>query len=195
MFSLVNLSMVLFYFICYVFPITASPISEELPSGKRLALTPQTPANTSTLLGPPFTNDWENFDQPIPFTQQILKGRILLSRPIRPRALQSMIEGGLAQSQQQIRQLGADTRLRLRDNPYSYGVPGCHFIIASKTRSDRPIMTYGMVRSVFLALEKALAKSNRNFEVSFVLTDVDQVTWGHGEVWERAPVSNWVGES
>ncbi|KAL8899139.1 MAG: hypothetical protein Q9207_006349 [Kuettlingeria erythrocarpa] len=148
----------------------------------------ETPANASTLLGTLLTNDWEHFNQPIPFTQQVLKGRILLSRRVRPRALYSMIEGGLAQSQQQIRQLGADTRLRMRDNPYSYGVPGCHFIITSKTSSNRPTMTYGMVRTVFLALEKVLVKSGRNFEASFVLTDVDQVTWGHGEVWERAPV-------
>ncbi|KAI4207182.1 MAG: hypothetical protein LQ346_000676 [Caloplaca aetnensis] len=189
MLPLVNLSMVPLLLICYAFPTAGSPISEELPSGTRLALTPQTPANASTLLGTLLTNDWENFAQPIPFTQQILKGRILLSRPVRPRALHSMIEGGLAQSQIQIRQLGADTRLRIRDNPYKYGVPGCHFIIASKTRSNRPTMTYGMVRSVFLALEMVLEKSNRNFEASFVLTDVGQLTWGHGEVWERAPSS------
>lgn len=43
--------------------------------------------------------------------------------------------------------------------------------------------------SVFLALEKVLEKSNRDFEASFVLTDADQVTWGHGEVSEKAPSS------
>ena len=100
-----------------------------------------------------------------------------------------MLTGGLAQTKQQIYHLGADTRLSIQDNPYTYGVPGCHFVIRSKTWAGRPTMTYGMMRNVFLALEKVLEKRNRNFETSFVLTDLDQVTWGHGAVWEKAPSS------
>ncbi|KAL8930240.1 MAG: hypothetical protein Q9208_000857 [Pyrenodesmia sp. 3 TL-2023] len=190
MLSRITLSTALLLLIHYVFPTAGSPINnEELPPGSGLALTPQTPANVSTFLDTPASNDWEHFAHPIPNSKQILKGRILTSRPVQPRAMHSMLDGGLTQARQQIYHLGADTRLRIRDNPYTYGVPGCHFIIRSKTFHDRPTMTYEMIKGVFVALDRVLEQSNRRFEASFVLTDVDQLTWGHGEIWAKEPSS------
>ncbi|KAL8761318.1 MAG: hypothetical protein Q9184_002560 [Pyrenodesmia sp. 2 TL-2023] len=190
MLARLNLSTVLLILIYHAYLIAGSPINNgALHPGTGLALTPQTPANISYPLSAPASNDWENFAIPIPNTRQILKGRIFPSRPVQPRALHSMLDGGLAQVQLQAYHLGSETRLRIRDNPYTYGVPGCHFMIRSKTRLGKPTMTYWMVRNVFLALEKVLEKANRDFEASFVLTDADQVTWGHGEIWEKAPSS------
>lgn len=48
-------------------------------------------------------------------------------------------------------------------------------------------MTYRMMRDVFAALEEVLEKVGKNFEASFVLTDEDRRSWGHGGVWERRP--------
>ncbi|KAL9013417.1 MAG: hypothetical protein Q9173_001893 [Seirophora scorigena] len=122
------------------------------------------------------SNDWENFAYPIFPTKQVLRGRIFTSRPIRPRALFFMIDGGIATTRHQISELG-DARLRARDNPYAYMVPGCHFRMWSKTAkgSGAPVMTYRMMREVFLALQEVLQKDEREFEASFVLTDQDRI--------------------
>ncbi|KAI4183344.1 MAG: hypothetical protein L6R41_005442 [Letrouitia leprolyta] len=139
------------------------------------------------LTTPPSSNDWENFAYPIPNTREILKGRIFTSKPLRASALHFMIDGGLAQSRHELYNSG-NIRLRTKDNPYTYVVPGCFFTMRSKVASGgKPWMTYRMMRDVFAALEEVLEKVGKNFEASFVLTDEDRRSWGHGGVWERRP--------
>lgn len=148
-------------------------------------LLPSHANSSSLLLETPF-NDWDYFAYPIPGTNQILKGHIFTSRLVRPSSLQFMIEGGLLSTLRQIAITG-NIRLRDEDNPYTYRVPGCYFDVRSKTSEERPTITYGMLGDVFMALEQVLEKAQRNFETSFVLTDEDRVTWGHGQVLAKAP--------
>ena len=54
-------------------------------------------------------------------------------------------------------------------------------------------MTWKMMREVFSALEHVLVREERFFEVSFVLVDEDEVTWGHGQVAENPPSLKLVG--
>ena len=161
-----------------------SVINNDL--GLRLPIT----ANTSTLSSStPALNDWENFAYPIPGSKQILKGRILTSKRLRPSALHYVLDGGMAQARQQIQNYG-NVKLRNQDNPYTYVVPGSFFTIRSKISTDgRPVMTYGMTRDVFRALESVLEKPQRNFETSFVLTDEYRNSWGHGEIAAKPPSS------
>lgn len=142
--------------------------------------------NSSSLFSKTPVNDWESFAYPISGTIQILRGRIFTSRHITPDSLRFMIEGGLFSTLREIAILG-NTRLRDEDNPYTYRVPGCYFDFRSKTSGKQPMMTYGMLGDVFMALEQVLEKAQRNFETSFVLTDEDRVTWGHGQVLTKAP--------
>ncbi|KAL9015454.1 MAG: hypothetical protein Q9185_007149 [Variospora sp. 1 TL-2023] len=163
------------------------PLDQEAhPSADSTTAESRLPASVNTTFGleRPNANDWENFAHPIPFTTQVLKGRIFTSLPIQPRDLSNMIDGGIKTTRRQISEMGGDTRLRARDNPYTSIVPGCHFRMRSTTTRGRgvPVMTYTMMRSVFLALEQVLEKDGRNFETSFVLTDHDSVGWGHGEL-------------
>ncbi|KAL8837524.1 MAG: hypothetical protein Q9170_002483 [Blastenia crenularia] len=171
--------------------VTAFPVADQ-------ALPPQ--SNNPNLLLPDIlnlttpSNDWENFAYPIPHTNQILKGRIFTSLRLRPSALHFMIDGGIAQTRHQLDDFGA-VRLRIKDNPYRYVVPHCYFTMGSKVVSGaKPIMTYRMMRDVFLALEQVLENQQRYFEASFVLTDENQRSWGHGQVLEREPEEG-VGES
>jgi len=97
-----------------------------------------------------------------------------------------MIEGGLFSTLREVA-ISGNIRLRVEDNPYTYRVPGCYFDIRSKTSGKQPTMTYGMLGDVFMALEHVLEKAQRNFESSFVLTDEDRVTWGHGQVLAQVP--------
>ena len=142
--------------------------------------------NSSSLLLETPVNDWEHFTYPISGTIQVLKGRIFTSRRVTPSSLQFMIEGGLFNILREIAILG-NTRLKDEDNPYTYRVPGCYFDFRSKTSGKQPTMTYGMLGDVFMALEQVLEKAQRNFETSFVLTDEDRVTWGHGQVLAKSP--------
>ncbi|KAL8770165.1 MAG: hypothetical protein Q9209_004007 [Squamulea sp. 1 TL-2023] len=136
----------------------------------------------------PSLNDWEHFAYPIPRTKQFLKGRIFTSHPLRPSAIHFALDGGLSQTQQQVSTFGPTARLWWNDNPYSYKVPGCFVEMRSKVTADgRPTMTWKMMRDMFLALEQILEKDQRFFEVSFVLTDESQVSWGHGQLIEREP--------
>lgn len=170
-----------------VFPVTSLPTDNGAPSpATNLALTPPLPSSSNLFspLPPPSPNDWENFAYPIPHTKQMLKGRIFTSRRIKPRALHFMIDGGIARTRAQISELG-NIGLRIKDNPYLYSVPGCHFRMESKMVGERPVMTYRMMMDVFLALEKVLEKTQRDFEASFVLTDGEGRSWGHGSVAER----------
>ncbi|KAL9024870.1 MAG: hypothetical protein Q9196_006196 [Gyalolechia fulgens] len=162
------------------YPVTSLPfiINSLLPTARNL---------TDPLsLGPsPIpANDWEYFAYRIPSTNYALKGRIFTSKPIRPGALHAMIDGGITSTKYWISQLGEDQRLRASDNPYLSTVRGCHFRMQSKTvRAGMPVMTYGMMWDVFVALETVLEKKQRNFETSFVVVDdVEGVSWGHGEV-------------
>lgn len=141
---------------------------------------------TSLLLNTTSLGDWENFAYPIPNSKRILKGRIFTSRRISPSALHFAIDGGLAGTTSRISSLG-DIRLADADNPYVYNVPGCHFRMDSKVLRGRAIMTYGMMRDVFEAFEEVLERKQRFFSTSFVLTDQDQRTWGHGEIFDRPP--------
>lgn len=153
-------------------------------SSSELLLPPHT--NSSSLFSKTPVNDWESFAYPISGTIQILKGRIFTSRRVTPDSLRFMIEGGIFSTLREIAILG-NTRLRDEDNPYTYRVPGCYFDFRSKTSGKQPMMTYGMLGDVFMALEQVLEKAQRNFETSFVLTDEDRVTWGHGQVLTKAP--------
>lgn len=187
-----SLSIALVLLSCPVYFVASLPTDNGTPSSKSsLSMTSPllSSSNLLSTLDTPSANDWEHFSYPIPNTRQILKGRIFTSRPIRPSSLHFMIDGGIAETGQQLSKLG-NTRLRLRDNPYRYQVPGCHFEIGSKTSpGGRPLMTYGMMRDVFLALEQVLEKAQRSFETSFVLTDQDQMSWGHGQVVQNAPAT------
>lgn len=154
------------------------------PASSDLLLPPL--ANPSTLLLEAPVNDWEYFAYQIPGTIQILKGRVFTSRRITPISLHFVIEGSLFSILREIA-ISGNTRLRDVDNPYMYRVPGCYFEFTSKTSGKQPTMTYGMLGDVLMALEHVLEKAQRNFETSFVLTDEDRVTWGHGQVLAKAP--------
>ncbi|KAL8788356.1 MAG: hypothetical protein Q9213_001753 [Squamulea squamosa] len=166
----------------------------SIPLNARPVIVPSNPWTnenlSSTILShsPPSLNDWEHFAYPIPGTKQILKGRIFTSQPLRPSSVHFALDGGLAQTQYQLSTFGPTARLFTRDNPYSYKVPGCFVEMRSKVATDgRPIMTWKMMRDIFLALEQVVEKEQRFFDVSFVLTDESQVSWGHGQVIEREP--------
>ncbi|KAL8800476.1 MAG: hypothetical protein Q9182_005148 [Xanthomendoza sp. 2 TL-2023] len=148
---------------------------------------PPEPKKNTTLPSPPL-KDWDHFTFPITFTPFSLKGRILTSRPLRPTAIHYALDGGVAKTTDDIFKYGAKTRLRDTDNPYRFAVPGCHFYIGSTLARDRQArMTYSMVRDVLFALETVVERAERWFEVSFVLVDVKQVSWGHGELMGRNP--------
>ncbi|KAL8973750.1 MAG: hypothetical protein Q9197_002014 [Variospora fuerteventurae] len=186
------LGVLVLHFCPALFPVASFPLDQEAhPSADSTTAESPLPASVNTSFGleRPNANDWENFAHPIPFTDQVLKGRIFTSLPIRPRDLSNMIDGGIRTTRRQISEMGGETRLRARDNPYTSIVPGCHFRMRSTTARGRgvPVMTYTMMRNVFLALEQVLEKDGRDFETSFVLTDQDSVGWGHGEVYYRAP--------
>ncbi|KAL8680954.1 MAG: hypothetical protein Q9224_006901, partial [Gallowayella concinna] len=144
---------------------------------------------TSTHLFLPSLGDWENFAFVIPSTKFILKGRIFTGKPLRANALHYALDGGLVTAQEQLSHLGATARLRNRDNPFTYKVPGCYFEMRSKVAriDDRPTMTWKMMRNLVLALEQVLEKERKYYETSFVLVDESKVTWGHGQITERAP--------
>ena len=131
--------------------------------------------------------DWEHFTYPIPNTKRVLKGRILTYLPIREAALHYMIDGGLAQTTNQISVLkNSNVRLADRENPYIYRVPHCHFKMSSKTIDGKAVMTYGMMKEVFQALKQLLEVDEKSFAISFVLTDAAQKSLGHGDVFERS---------
>ncbi|KAL8927857.1 MAG: hypothetical protein Q9172_001157 [Xanthocarpia lactea] len=151
--------------------------------------------SSTSFLGPPPKNDWEAFAYRIPLTNQILKGRIFTSKPLRRYSLRLAIHGGLTETQTSISSYGPSTRIRSRDNPYVSTVPGCFIGMRSKVGSDgEPTMTWKMMRDVFSTLEHVLENDQRFLETSFVLTDEDQVSWGHGEVAQNPPSLKLVGE-
>ncbi|KAL8725595.1 MAG: hypothetical protein Q9166_007260 [cf. Caloplaca sp. 2 TL-2023] len=160
----------------------------SLPLDDR-ALSPNPNTNLSFSPEPTPLNDWEHFAYPIPRTTQILKGRIFTDNPLRASSLHFTLDGALVIAQQQLSHLGPDARLWSRDNPFTYRVPGCYFGIGSKVQGERPVMTWKMMRDVVMALQQVLEQQQRYFHASFVLTDTDQVTWGHGEVADRGPLS------
>ncbi|KAI4122532.1 MAG: hypothetical protein LQ338_005763 [Usnochroma carphineum] len=197
-FSLLSLSTLLLLLLPYLaFPVASHPLDDRdlSPASSALPLPHSSPnANLSPPLPKtPSLNDWENFAYPIPYTKRTLKGRIFTSKRLRPRAVHLMLDGGLAHIRRQLAHLGY-IRLRPADNPYIYQVHGCRFSMDSKTRDGRPMMTYRMIKDVFLALEQVLENDQRFFEASFVLVDEDGVSWGHGEVVERV-TSNQVSVS
>ncbi|KAL8915353.1 MAG: hypothetical protein Q9171_000223 [Xanthocarpia ochracea] len=151
--------------------------------------------SSTSFLTPPPSNDWETFAYPIPGTNQILKGRIFTSEPLRRYSLRLAIDGGLTETQTLISSYGPTTRIRSRDNPYVSTVPGCFISMRSKVGSDgEPTMTWEMMRDVLSALEHVLENEQRFFETSFVLTDEDRVSWGHGQVVQNPPSLKLVGE-
>ncbi|KAI4100425.1 MAG: hypothetical protein LQ339_005486 [Xanthoria mediterranea] len=142
-------------------------------------------------------NDWENFAYPIPSpNNQILKGRIFTSKPLRPGPLQSVIDGVLAYAQRHVSDLGPTARLYPRDNGLCYrDLGGCFFEIRSKVdrgEGNRPIMTWLMVRDVLLALREVLVRGQKSFQTSFVLVDDQARSWGHGEIREGISACNVV---
>ena len=138
--------------------------------------------------------DWEHFTYPIPDTRRVLKGRILTYLPIRETDLHYMIDGGLALTMSQISRLGSsNVRLADRDNPYVYRVPHCHFKMSSKIMNGKAIVTYGMMKKVFQALEQLLEAKQKSFAISFVLTDASGQTLGHGDVFERSQSPSVLG--
>ncbi|CAL8576549.1 hypothetical protein XPA_002424 [Xanthoria parietina] len=140
-------------------------------------------------------NDWENFAYPIPSpNNQILKGRIFTSKPLRPGPLQSVIDGVLAYAQQHVSDYGPTARLYPRDNGLCYrDLGGCFFELRSKVDPEggkRPIMTWLMVRDVLLALREVLVRRQQSYETSFVLVDIEARSWGHGEIREGISACN-----
>ena len=93
-----------------------------------------------------------------------------------------MLDGSLAESNDQIAKNGIKTRLLNEDNPWVYSIPGCQFWVASKIARGRATMTYGMVGEGLKALRELMEEGERALEVSFVLTDREGVSWGHGGV-------------
>ncbi|KAL8721555.1 MAG: hypothetical protein Q9181_007684, partial [Wetmoreana brouardii] len=172
------------------------PLDEPKPTSILAGPAP-TNANLSSPLHSASPDDWIHFTQPIPSTKLLLKGRLFPTRRLRPSSVHYTIEAGVAVTTDHIQRYG-DIRLHEFDNPWHYGVYGCYFYIDSKLSRDRfmaPTMTYGMVRDVLLALEQVMEVQKQNFEASFVLTDEDQVTWGHGEILKSKPDKGPVAEA
>ncbi|KAL8708376.1 MAG: hypothetical protein Q9220_006757 [cf. Caloplaca sp. 1 TL-2023] len=164
--------------------------------GREESLAPAQPAaiakGTRTITRPSVPhplNDWEYFTYQIPDYPLVLKGRIFTSKTLIPRALHLLISGGLRKANQEIAEFGFSFILQSKDNPYTYHVPECYFIMTPKPFPPRgqPLMSYGMVYQVFQALERVLERSQRFFEASFVLVGEGSVTLGHGEVSEKKP--------
>ncbi|KAL8860985.1 MAG: hypothetical protein Q9178_002498 [Gyalolechia marmorata] len=150
--------------------------------------------SSASFLIPPPSNDWENFAYRIPLTNQILKGRVFTSEPLRRDHVRHAIDDGLMETQALVTRYGPTRRIRPRDNPYGSKVPGCYIGMRSKDGSDgKPTMTWKMMREMFSALEHVLLDQQRTLQASFVLTDEDQVTWGHGQVAENPPSLKLVG--
>lgn len=191
MFSGIGLSTVsLLLFSCLIIQVPGLIAKRVAPSRGSITSSGllRPPHNSSALLLETPVNDWEHFAYPIPGTIQILKGQIFTSRRVAPSSLHFMIEGGLFNILREIA-ISGNTRLRDEDSPYTYRVLGCYFEFRSKTSGKQPKMTYGMLGDVFMALEQVLEKAQRNFESTFVLTDEDRVTWGHGQVLAKGPKS------
>ena len=170
--------------------IACSPLKERAIS-PRMTVPSVSPiithANASSLpLVVPSLGDWENFAYPIPNSKRVLKGRIFTNRPLRPNALHFAIDGGIARAKSVIASKG-NTRIRAPDNPFTFRVPGCYFGMSSKVLGGEAIMRYGDMVDVLEALEQLLEKGQLFLETSFVLTDNEQKTWGHGEIFEQEP--------
>ena len=142
-------------------------------------------ANVSSLsLGT--LGDWVHFSYPILNTNQVLKGQIFTSRPLRARALHYVIDGALAFARRQMSSSG-NTALQESDNPFIYRIPGCYFKMGSKLRVGKPIMTYKMMIDTLDALHDLLETQQMAFDTTFSLTDKNQKTWGHGEIFGEVP--------
>ena len=181
---------------CLITQVICSPFTENMHHNKYSAsaivslISQSDVKNNNTNVNPSAgpLSTWENFVQPIPQSRQVLRGRIFIDRPIRRLSLHYTIDGGMATAFSRLPPRG-DARLRREENPFIYRTPGCYFMIRSKEIGGRPIMTYGMLVDVFKALEELLEKNDRSFDTSFVLTDDQRISWGHGEISSTAPSS------
>lgn len=177
---------------CFICQIACIPLEERALSARTTI--PSVPpilnhANVSSLpLVVPSLGDWENFAYPIPNSKRILKGRIFTNRPLRRNALHFAIDGGIASAKSAISSKG-NIRIRATDNPFIFRVPHCYFGMSSKVFGGEAVMSYGNMVEVLEALEQLLEKQQRFLETSFVLTDKEQKTWGHGQIFEKEPLS------
>ncbi|KAG7008541.1 hypothetical protein G7Y79_00005g016820 [Physcia stellaris] len=81
------------------------------------------------------------------------------------------------------------TNRPLRRNALHFAIDGGIARANSKVLGGEAVMSYGNMVEVLEALEQLLENQQRFLETSFVLTDKDQKTWGHGEIFEKEPLS------